>query len=188
MTQFALEGRDGLPDSLTVLLRDYPREAWERDPNFAGLVQFWLERHLMFRKLLDMIGSDTRAAVDRTANPDEYRARLARFGNLLLGQLHEHHHIEDAHYFPKLQTMDARLEHGFDLLDSDHHALDRLMKEFAEGANAALAPGLDAAKLREAAGAFEPRAERFAGLIRRHLDDEEDLIVPIILKYGAPGM
>ena len=188
MDQLKLESRTGLPDSLTVLLRDYPREAWEKDPNFAGLVQFWLERHLMFRKLLDTISEDTRGAVDRSGDPDAYRARLARFGNLLLGQLHEHHHIEDLHYFPKLQVLDKRLEGGFGLLDSDHHALDELMKDFAEGANAVLTPTANEATLREAAAGFEPRVDRFSSLIKRHLDDEEDLIVPVILRYGAPGL
>jgi hemerythrin-like domain-containing protein len=188
MSDLDLDTRNGLPDSLTVLARDYPREAWERDPNFPGLVQFWLERHMMFRKLLDMIGEDTRAAIDRTADPDSYRARLARFGNLMLGQLHEHHQIEDMHYFPKLVGMDARLARGFEVLDSDHHALDALMREFAEGANAVLSGAGDAAAMHDAAGRFLPRAERFGELIRRHLEDEEDLVVPILLRYGAPGL
>lgn len=187
MTIQPLESRAGLPDALRVLCEDYPREAWETHPNFSGLVQFWLERHLMFRKLMQVIGADTRALLDRAQDPAAYRARLGRFGNILLGQLHEHHHIEDAHYFPKLVTMDGRLQKGFDLLDADHHALDGLMQGFAAGANAALQAPDDAA-LREAAAEFAGGAARFEGLIGRHLEDEEDLIVPILLKHGAPGL
>ena len=32
-----IETRPGLPDALRVLLRDYPREAWEQDPKAVTL-------------------------------------------------------------------------------------------------------------------------------------------------------
>ena len=188
MTSLTLDTRSGLPDALRILIAQYPREAWEKHPNFSGLVQFWLERHMMFRKLTAMIEADTAAAIDRRISPDEYRARLSRFASLLLGQLHEHHTIEDTHYFPQMSKLDKRLEHGFGLLDADHHQMDTLMQEYATTANAVLAPSLKDAGLREQAGAFAPVAGRFGALILRHLEDEEDLIVPILLHHGAPGM
>ncbi len=183
-----LSDRACLPEALRVLLADYPREAWEADPGFAGLVQFWLERHGMFRKLNAMLAGDAATAIERGMDTDTYRGRLSQFGGMLLGQLQDHHQIEDVHYFPKLARLDARLEHGFDLLDSDHHALDALMREFADAANAVLGPGQPDAALVTRIGRFRETATRFARLVERHLDDEEDLIVPLLLKHGAPGL
>lgn len=188
MSTETLETRPRLPDALRVLLEDYPREAWEAHPNFAGLVQFWMERHLMFRRLMAMIDAETAALLDGRTGAEAYRPKLARYGGLLLNQLHEHHHIEDLHYFPKMSRMDARLEKGFALLDTDHHALDALMREYAEAANAVLAPGQGPVEVRETAAAFAKVAGRFGGLVGRHLEDEEDLVVPILLRHGAPGM
>lgn len=183
-----LNDRDGLPEALRVLLSDYPREAWEADPGFAGLVQFWLERHGMFRKLNALLSDDAAAAMDGRMGTEDYRGRLSHFGGMLLGQLHDHHHIEDAHYFPQLTRLDARLEQGFALLDSDHHALDGLMRDFADAANAVLAPGQPDAALMARIARFRETGLRFARLVERHLDDEEDLIVPLLLKHGAPGL
>ena len=52
MNNLALADRKKLPDALRVLLEDYPRDGWELDPGFDGLVRFWLDRHLMFRRLM----------------------------------------------------------------------------------------------------------------------------------------
>ncbi len=55
-----LETRAGLPDALRVLLRDYPRERWGGDPNFHGLVSFWLGMHLHFRDALGTMAAAVR--------------------------------------------------------------------------------------------------------------------------------
>lgn len=182
-----LDQRSRLPDALRVLVEDYPRETWERHANFAGLVQFWLERHLMFRKLLGTMSHDTDQVLDGKMDQDGFRQRLSRYGNILLGQLHEHHMIEDTHYFPKLVPLEASVARGFEILDADHHALDSLMQGFAEGANGVLQPkaGEDP---KRAAATFQGGLARFGTLIDRHLEDEEDLIVPVLLKHGAPGL
>ncbi|MBV0911013.1 hemerythrin domain-containing protein [Anianabacter salinae] len=181
-----LDSREHLPDALRILIESYPRESWETHPNFAGLVQFWLERHLMFRKLIGTISHDVDKVLDGKMPDAEFRPRLSRFGNILLGQLHEHHTIEDTHYFPKLVPLDRRIERGFELLDSDHHALDGFMQGFAEGANGVLQ--VEGKPSRDTVAAFQTELARFGGLIHRHLEDEEDLIVPVLLKHGAPGL
>ncbi len=182
-----LDQRAGLPDALRALVEAYPRETWDRHANFAGLVQFWLERHLMFRKILGTISSDVDQVLDRKLDEDAFRQRLGRFGNILLSQLHEHHSIEDMHYFPKLVPLERSVARGFELLDADHHALDGLMAGFAEGANKVLSPDAKG-NITDRIAAFQNTNARFGTLIHRHLEDEEDLIVPVILKHGAPGM
>ena len=183
----ALATRPGLPDALQVLLTDYPRLAWEAHPNFSGLVQFWLERHMTFRKLLTLLEGDAQSRIERTIAPDQYAARLSRFGSMLVSQLHGHHHIEDDHYFPMLKPLDRRLERGFEILDRDHHALDGIINRFTEAANAVLGEP-DEAKAREHVAAFTNELGSFHKMLDRHLNDEEEIIVPVILKNGAAGL
>lgn len=180
----ALETRTGLPDALRVLLNEVPRHAWESHPNFGGMVQFWLERHLMFRQLMAQLTTDSEALIDRRAGMDSYAPRLSRFGGFFLNQLHGHHQIEDVHYFPQLAALDRRIERGFGILDADHHALHDHLDAFANGANAVLSRQADEAAAREAVGDFHALLGRFHHMLERHLTDEEDLVVPVILKSG----
>ncbi len=182
-----LETRTGLPDALRVLLADYPREAWEADPNFAGLVEMWLDRHLLFRRLLGLMRSEAEALLDRRADPRGWAGRVSRLGGHFAGDLHGHHSIEDQHYFPLLVTRDPRLEQGFAILDRDHHALDGHLARFVDEANGALR-ALDAAGFRTEAGRFHAGLIRLEGFLDRHLTDEEELIVPVILRDGPDAV
>ena len=44
----------------------------------------------------------------------------------------------------------------------------------------------DRDKLQTSAGRFRDELARLEELLDRHLIDEEELIVPVILRYGAP--
>jgi iron-sulfur cluster repair protein YtfE (RIC family) len=187
VTDLSLDTRAGLPEALQVLLRDYPRAGWQADPGFHGLVSFWLERHMMFRQLMARMTEDTQAFLDRRSDPRAYAQGIARFGGIFVNQLQGHHQMEDHHFFPILRGRDSRIAHGFDLLDADHHALDGILARFVDQANGAI----------EGAGGPDPRAgagRLLAGLtdlerlIDRHLTDEEDLIVPVILRDGPDGL
>ena len=83
--------------------------------------------------------------------------------------------------FPQLMTLDPRISAGFDLLEADHQAMDGLLKGFADQANLVL--NGDAA----AVGPFLDRVVDFERLLKRHLTDEEELIVPVILSTGFDG-
>ena len=183
-----LDTREGLPEALRVLLEDYPREAWEADPGFSGLIRFWLDRHLMFRKLLAAMIERGEATADGKTDPRRFAAELSRLGSLFAGELHGHHMIEDQHYFPRLRGLDAGVAHGFDLLDSDHHDLDAHLATFADNANAAIR---DIAEDRPHDGSlvtFLTGLGVTGRFLDRHLTDEEDLIVPVLLKYGSNGL
>ncbi|MCC1494693.1 hemerythrin domain-containing protein [Cognatishimia sp. F0-27] len=183
MTRDALDltVRDGLPEALQVLLAEFPRQGWERHPHFAGLVQFWLDRHAMFRKLTAVMLEDAEAAMDARLDPQAHLPRLSRFGGMLVSQLHGHHQIEDTHYFPVLTRIEQPLERGFAILDKDHHALDGLLARFTDAANGVLQGGAEVGPFREELLSFQ----RF---LDRHIEDEEDLIVPVILKHGPDGL
>lgn len=179
-----LETRAGLPDALRVLLADYPRPLWEADAGFDGLIRFWLDRHLMFRRLLSDMTKDTQGFMDGRIGFDTYAGRLSRTGSGFVQHLHGHHQIEDAHYFPKLAGLDTRISTGFDILDADHHALDGHLGQFVELANAVFQDSDDT----DAAGRFHTGLLGLAGFLDRHLTDEEDLIVPVLLKFGSAGL
>jgi len=103
----------------------------------------------------------------------------------VLDQLNVHHQIEDFHYFPIFRAADARLAIGFDVLEGDHHHIHAEMARTAKNANALLrALRSDTDTLRRCSDGYaDASAVLLKGLIR-HLDDEEDLIVPLILDRG----
>jgi iron-sulfur cluster repair protein YtfE (RIC family) len=188
VTDHTLETRTGLPDALRVLLDQYPRDAWEADPGFHGLVSFWLDLHLAFRRLITLMQTETQAFLDKGAEARVYASRLSRTGGHFVQDLHGHHMIEDEHYFPVLAAKEPRIGRGFEILDRDHQALDTHIATFIKGANAVL-NGLDnPAMLHTRVGRFGADLERMEGFLNRHLLDEEDLIVPIILKHGEQSL
>ena len=187
MTSLALDTRAGLPEALQLLLNDYPRDGWARHPQFHGLVSFWLDRHMMFRRLMEHMSRETEAMLDAERDARTFAQGVARYGGLFVEQLHGHHQIEDHHYFPILRQRDPRIARGFDLLDADHHALDGILARFVDQANAAIkaATGPDP---RPAAERLHHGLQDLQRLIERHLTDEEDLIVPVILRDGPDGL
>ena len=174
-----LDTRAGLPDALRILLEQFPRTSWERHENFGDLVRFWMQRHGMFRDLLSVLRRDGEARVSGSMGDADYLPRLSRHAGLLLNELHAHHQIEDHHYFPRLMALDARVAHGFDLLEADHQEMDALLHDLAGSANEVLRGG-EAAR-------FLDRLERFELLLERHLTDEEEIVVPVILHSGFRG-
>ena len=121
-----LEDRGGLSDALKVLVRDYPRTGWQTHENFTGMVQVWLDRHLMFQRLLNALELDVARRFDGQLDAQSHAHRLSRYGGHLRNDLHMHHQIEDHHYFPKLIGLDDRISTGFDLLEADHQQIDPL--------------------------------------------------------------
>ena len=183
MTDLAIETRAGLPEELRVLLAKYPRDGWREHPNFSDLTAFWLDRHMMFREVLSRMQSATQMHM---ASPQErFGPEIARYTGFFLNQLHEHHGIEDHYYFPQLRKFDFRLHRAFEMLDADHHALDGQIDNLAQATNALLAD-LQAERAGEPGRLLEAQ-EGFERFLVRHLEDEEEVIMPVILKY-APEM
>jgi Hemerythrin HHE cation binding domain len=145
-------------------------------------VAFWLDRHLGFRQLMGVLRADAEGLIDANADPAAYRPRLMRLGSRLLNDLIGHHQIEDQSYFPQLAEMEPRLLRGFEMLDRDHHDLHTLIDRFASAANAALTAEGDTA-LRAAVAAFRGDLGHFEAMLIRHLTDEEDLVLPVVLKH-----
>ena len=117
--------------------------------------------------------------------PDAFARFFAPRLRFFLGQLEGHHAIEDEHYFPLFAKAESRLARGFDILDGDHHVIHDALERNADAANAFLrALQEDADRQRFAADAYADENARLVAMLRRHLADEEDLIIPLILERG----
>jgi hemerythrin-like domain-containing protein len=177
-----LEQRSGLPEHLRVLAAKYSRKDWEGHSNFDEMTRFWLDRHLMFRDLIGRLQTQSENFLDRPY--DRFGSETARYTGFFLNQLHGHHTIEDQHYFPQFNRLDGRLDQAFELLDRDHHALDGHIHALAEKTNAvlsALQSELDARAQTDLLLAAQSDFDRF---LQRHLFDEEEIIVPLVLEYA----
>ena len=183
-----LARRSGWPEDLRVLLLRFPREQWQDHANLGEMARFWLSRHAMFRELSDMIRAIETRFREGRLSPEQFPRQLVPRLQFLLQQLEAHHQIEDYHYFPIFRAADARLARGFDVLESDHHAIHGDMARVVETANALLRTLSVGGETRSRADDYATASGALlAGLIR-HLDDEEDLIVPLILDRGEQAL
>ena len=178
----ALATRADLPAEYRLLLAEYPRDSWPDHRDFNGLAAFWLDRHLNFRHVMTVLRDEAQLRLDRKMAPRDHAKTLQRRGSGLLSDLIGHHQIEDQAYFPELARLEPRIARGFDLLDADHHDLHALIDRFATGANAVLSAPDDAASHR-ATARFLTDLTAFDRMLARHLTDEEDLVLPVVLKH-----
>jgi hypothetical protein len=189
LENLALASRSGWPEDLRVLIARYPREQWQGHANLGEMARFWLSRHDMFRELASMIRAIETQFRDGTLNPAEFPRQFVSRLQFLLRQLGVHHQIEDLHYFPIFRAADERLARGFDVLEGDHHAIHADMATTADTANAllrALSGNSDA--LRRCGDDYAAASGTLLNGLIRHLEDEEDLIVPLILDRGEDAL
>jgi hypothetical protein len=138
-----------------------------------------------FRHLDEVIRSGVELALEQGIEAAAFKPWLNRRLGWAIWQLEQHHQVEDHHYFPLFRRAAPRLAPGFELLEGDHAALHTAIGGVIERATAVLAS--------EAAGPDQFRADLARlrdtqiGLGRaliRHLDDEEDLVIPLLLERG----
>lgn len=185
----ALERRSGLPDDLRYLVEKYPREEWQAHENIGGMANMWLQRHDMFRELGGLLTNAIGDYREGRKTAPEFAQFFAPRLQFFLGHLDGHHNVEDQHYFPVFAAAEKRLKHGFDILDADHHVIHGALDSNAEAANGflrALQENED--KQRFAADAYADENARLIAMLTRHLADEEDLIIPLILDRGDRGL
>lgn len=142
----------------------------------------------MFRRLTEAVRKDTEQYLDNRQEAGDFASRLAYRGNALVGSLHGHHGWEDMEYFPELSAADPHFDAGLAILENDHKVLDAILEEFTDSAIQTL--GLidsqdktardEAAKVHACASVIEK-------LLARHLVDEEELAVPIIIHHKLRG-
>lgn len=183
----SLTTRTVLPDGYAFLLADYPRGVWEGHPNNGQWCQFWLQRHQMFRDYSAALTDACEQLADGKIEVAAFHEWFVPRVNFYFGEIDTHHKVEEYHYFPALAQADTKMGRGIELLEGDHRVVhDRLM-----GAHETIV-ALDRA-IREAPGEVVSAApaarDGIAALgdaLGRHLNDEEDIIVPLILDRSEP--
>ncbi|HUO66945.1 MAG TPA: hemerythrin domain-containing protein [Gammaproteobacteria bacterium] len=164
-----------------VRLERYPRNSWREDATHGA--RFWLEIHDGFR----------REAGGLIALADEHRsgrrtaAQLAVVSaprlNGMIARLRDHHEIEEFEYFPAFRVLEPKLAPGFDVLANDHARLQRHVDEtVAALAELLAAVANDSAGMPRVTDHYAARAGELCRALERHLDDEEDLIIPLLLE------
>lgn len=177
-----------MPATMRILLDDYPRDSWDAHPGFKEKTKHWLGAHQMFRRLGELVRSETELYLDKSREPDDFAGRLSYHGNALVANLHGHHNWEDKSYFPELSAADPRFDAGLEILEKDHQELDRVLDQFTETANRSIKLiHLDEPQAREEAGRLHGLAGTIEAFLERHLADEEELAVPIILHHRLRG-
>jgi hemerythrin-like domain-containing protein len=185
----ALDRRAGWPADLRLLIDRYPREVWGTHANLGAMAQFWLQRHDMFREIAGALDAATTAFREGTASAQDFRAWFPPRLQFFLQQLNAHHQVEDLHYFPVFQAAEARLAHGFDVLETDHKVIHEQIAATVETANAFLRTAVnDPDPLRRSGERYVETSGALLRLLTRHLSDEEDLIIPLILDRGEAAL
>jgi hemerythrin-like domain-containing protein len=186
--EFALDTRSGWPADLRLLIDRYPREVWTGHANLGAMAQFWLQRHDMFREIGTALEQATAAFREGTASAQDLRAWFPSRMQFFLQQLNAHHQIEDLHYFPVFQAAEARLAHGFDVLETDHKVIHEQIDATVEAANLFLRTAVNDDALRGAGERYAGQNGALLRLLAQHLADEEDLIIPLILDRSEAAL
>jgi hemerythrin-like domain-containing protein len=180
-----LQSRNGWPDELRLLIDRYPREVWTGHANLGEMARFWLDRHQGFRDLGKALSGATSDFHQGKTPPETFRRFFAPRLQFLLQNLEGHHQIEDLHFFPLFRAAEQRLMKGFDVLEGDHEAIHAEIMRTVESANELLRTIESSDDVRrKATDSYAGASEKLLKFLVRHLDDEEDLIMPVILDQG----
>ena len=180
-----LSERAGLPDEVAFLRTQFPRGDWRLNANFGQLADFWLRVHSNLRGEGSEVLRIIEAFRDRQIDGDQFRGAFIPSLNGFLQHLDQHHRIEDQAYFPKFRQLDQRLVVGFDLLETDHEIIHQRLVQTLQSARELLNELSNAGDgERRAVNALAAEAQNLLGLVRQHLADEEDLVIPAMLKHG----
>lgn len=179
---------EDMPEEMQFLLNRYPRDSWDAHPGFKEKTRHWLGAHQMFRRVAERIRLDTESLLDRNVAINDYAARLSYYGGNLVGNLHGHHGWEDHSYFPELSAADPRFDAGLAVLEQDHADLDKVLDDFTRRAIRVIKlSAMDEAQAREDVGQLHKSSVVIEAFLKRHLSDEEELAVPIILHHRLRG-
>lgn len=151
------------------------------------IAAFWLQMHAGFRAQQAQMADAAARWRSGSFDPRGLHAALMPTLQAFLQHLDGHHRIESGHYFPKFRLIEPRIQTGLDLLDRDHDAihahLDALYHTAVafHQATAAQSPGAP-----DHAHRLADVLDRAAPDLISHLDDEEDLVIPLLALKGEP--
>lgn len=178
-------GPNSLPAAWIASLKHHPKHLWGVNANLGGVILFWLNKHRSLKETLGAINTLLGKAAERQFDLIE---NLPDLHQLLLGfgqEFELHHHAEDHHYFPLYARAAPELIKGFDLLENDHQLLhEALLDTFTCAREIFHRAHRDHRVHRDLIVAMGASSGRLHKYLIRHLDDEEDVVVPFVLSRG----
>ena len=175
--------RQGLPEEVRSRLITLPRDEWREHENYLISNARPLQRN---HNSLKRQARHYHASLEQVLNQRESASaytdgmiEVERVGKSLLRNLHSHHGYEDSSVFPVLRRDHPRLTVGFDLLEQDHGVLEASLEELDSNLRR-FAQKKPATQVISEAHA---PADKPIRLPHRHMDDEEEIIMPIYLLY-----
>lgn len=175
--------RAGLSDSIRETLLKNDRDAWTDHPRFHGSAAFWTSIH---RELLQgaahlRLGMEQLLDVPDRELAETLRAsRLQQLARQLIDFAHHHHEIEDHGYFPQFALLYPNLDRALALLDGDHRVLNEALDETDTALRGLSKGGIN----RDVIAKIHGGCSMLDHILNRHIRDEEDIIIPILLKHG----
>lgn len=169
----------GLRVALTGLAQ-WPPERWAGHPAYAGLARHWQDIHRAMVHNLGLVAGSLRTLAEgRLGDADRIRlaGEVAPLARHAVDHLHGHHRLEDQAMFPQLLRAAPAIARPLNLLEADHIVLNAILGPFERALRAV--PGADAP-----ASAWDTVAaagERVARVARRHIEDEEEIVIPAVL-------
>ena len=176
----ALATRTGLPGDWLYLRDQIPRSRWNA-ASLPPIALHWLQMHDSFRSQAERMTALTTAF---RADPSDTRGLhrdLIPVLQAFLQHLDGHHRVESGHYFPAFRTLEPRIAEGIDLLDRDHDAVHAHLEALLNTGRAFhTAVSTDAPDAADAALRLADALDAALPALTRHLDDEEDIVIPLL--------
>ena len=182
MTNTPLSQRTQLPTKYLAHLENHPRADWEDNPEVPVFILQWLENHALYRRLSKTLVKETQRFLDKEHNAQEYAQRLGFFGAQLVENLTRHHNFENTQFFPTISAAEPSVEKAVELLIQDHATLTTALETFVIAGNEIIDLALqDDNQLPLKAATILAQATALQAFLTSQLNDEENLIIPILL-------
>ncbi len=184
-----VEQRTCLSPVVRTGLFELPRERWALTPGFSGEPEFWTQIHegLLSASATLAGWSEQALSEDDPMRLQQMVPQIRSLGTRLIHHAHQHHHIEDDFFFPVFLKAHPQLATPLDLLDSDHKVLAQVLDGLEKAVNdlSVRPEGGDIARrdmwLQQTEKLLHA-AQRLDRLFIRHIGDEEEICIPVMLR------
>jgi hypothetical protein len=173
--------RKELPAAIKSQLLPIARVDWSNHPSFGGSAAFFIQYHGNLLNTAQFIVSELLALLSKPAmhHPlDQHLKQILRSGVYLVDKAHHHHYIEDNVYFPQFRKLLPSFSGVMDLLDSDHQVLDNALQSFKKDIDKLFRQTSISEK---SLNLLHLQANHLYKILKQHLQDEEEIIIPIFL-------
>ncbi len=178
-----VDQRSCLPHCIQQQLLPMARQDWSKHPSYSGSAAFFIAYHGSLLNTINNLVPQLEELMQHSESGGIPLIQLQpalRSGLYLVEKAHHHHQIEDASYFPQFRQLLPNFGAAIDLLDGDHLVLDAALHNFKKSIQKAYKQ--TQVSQQYVANLYE-QALFLKKVLTRHLHDEEEIIIPIFLKF-----